>query len=179
VSAGQIDYSSRLKIPYQNIRAEMEYEVQHGGRRCSKTGREFAPGEAFYSVLLAEGKELKRLDYAAEAWPGAPEDAVGWWKSVVPDRSAAKRRWAPNDVMLDFWDRLADEPDKQDMRYVLTLLLVRRRVFRLEEERRGPCGEERLVVGCPRRDATYEVAAAIPTDERIEEIQAELEKLLE
>jgi hypothetical protein len=157
----------------------MEYEVQHGGRRCAKTGREFAPGETFYSLLLAEGAELKRLDYAADAWEGAPEDAVGWWKSMVPDRAAARRHWAPNDVMLDFWDRLADEPDKQDMRYVLTLLLIRRRVFRLEEERRGPGGEEVLVVCCPRREATYEVPSAMPTAERIEEIQAELAKLLE
>ena len=54
--------------------------------------------------------------------------------------------------MLHFWDELADQPDKQDMRYVLTLLLIRRRVFRLEEEKRDPQGRELLVVYCPRRE---------------------------
>ena len=123
----------------------MDYEVQHSARRCSTTGREFAPGETYYSVLVAEGAELKRYDYAADAWQGPPEEAIGWWKSQVPDRTAGKKHWAPNDVMLDFWDKLADQPDKQDMRYVLTLLLVRRRVFRLEEEKSDERG--RAVAG--------------------------------
>ena len=118
----------------------MDYEVQRSTRRCSTTGREFAPGETYYSVLVAEGAELKRYDYAADAWQGPPEEAVGWWKSQVPDRNAARKHWAPNDVMLDFWDELADQPDKQDMRYVLTLLLIRRRVFRLEEEKCDAAG---------------------------------------
>ena len=120
----------------------MDYEVQHGARRCSTTGREFAPGETYYSVLVAEGAELKRYDYAADAWQGPPEAAVGWWKSQVPDRNAAQETWAPNDVMLDFWDLLADQPGREDMRYVLTLPLVRRRVFRLEEEKCDQAGRD-------------------------------------
>ena len=94
-------------------------------RRCSTTGREFAPAEEFYSALVAEGAELRRLDYCVEAWQGPPPGAVGWWKSQVPDRNAARAHWAPNDVLLSFFDELADQPDKQDMRYVLALLLVR------------------------------------------------------
>jgi hypothetical protein len=157
----------------------MDYEVQHSARRCSATGREFAPGETYYSVLVAEGAELKRCDFAAEAWQGPPEEAIGWWKSQVPERNAGKKHWAPNDVMLDFWDQLADELEKQDMRYVLTLLLVRRRVFRLEEEKRDPQGRQWLSVYCPRREATYEVAAVTPEQTRIDQIQEELAALLQ
>lgn len=157
----------------------MEYEVQHCTKQCSATGRDFAPGEEYYSALVADGDDLKRFDYAVEAWSGPPESAVGWWKSRLPQRNTAKKHWAPNDVMLDFWDRLADDPDKQDMRYVLTLLLVRRRVLRLNEERREPDGVEVLVVDCPRRDAMYEVPAVTPEQERIEQIQNELAALLQ
>lgn len=157
----------------------MEYEVQHCARRCTTTGREFAPGEEYYSVLVVEGADLKRYDYAADAWPGPPETALGWWKSRLPQRNANRKHWAPNDVMLDFWDQLAGQADKQDMRYVLTLLLVRRRVFRLEEEQRDPGGLETLVVHCPRRDATYEVPAVMPPPQRIEQIQEELAALLQ
>jgi hypothetical protein len=46
----------------------MDYEVQRSTRRCATTGRDFAPGESFYSVLVAEGAELRRLDYAVDAW---------------------------------------------------------------------------------------------------------------
>lgn len=154
------------------------YEVEHSSRRCSVTGREFAPGEAYYSALMVEGADLKRYDYAGEAWQGPPENAIGWWKTEVPDRNTSKKHWAPNDVMLDFWDQLAEQPDKQDMRYVLTLLLIRRRVFRLDEEKHDPSEREIVVVYCPRREATYEVPAVPPESSRIDEIQQELAALL-
>jgi hypothetical protein len=157
----------------------MDYEVQRSTRHCTVTGREFAPGETYCSVLVAEGAELKRYDYAADAWPGPPDGAVGWWKSQVPDRTTARKHWAPNDVMLNFWDELAEQSDKQDMRYVLTLLLVRRRVFRLEEEKFDPAGRELLVVYCPRRETTYQVPAAVPEPPRVDQIQEELAALLQ
>lgn len=157
----------------------MDYEVQHSSRRCSITGREFAPGETYYSAVVAKGAEVIRVDYAADAWQGPPENAIGWWQSHVPDRTSTKKHWAPNDVMLQFWDELAAQPDKQDMRYVLTLLLVRRRVFRLEEEKIDEQGRELLVVECPRRDATYEIPAVMPEPTRIEQIQEELAALLQ
>jgi hypothetical protein len=156
----------------------MDYEVQHSTRHCTVTGREFAPGETYYSVLVSEEAELKRRDYAADAWQGPPENAVGWWKSQIPDRTTARKRWAPNDVMLHFWDELAEQADKQDMRYVLTLLLIRRRVFRLEEEKFDAEGQEMLIVYCPRRETTYQVPVVPPEAPRIDQIQEELAALL-
>ncbi len=129
--------------------------------------------------MLAEGAELKRYDYAGGVWQGPPERAVGWWKSQVPSRADARKRWAPNDVMLDFWDELAEQPDKQDMRYVLTLLLVRRRVFRMEEETQDAQGREVLAIYCPRREASYQVPVVPPEPTRVEQIQEELAALLQ
>lgn len=157
----------------------MDYEIQRGTRHCAATGREFAAGETFYSVLVDEGAELKRYDYGAEAWQGPPPEAIGWWKSQVPDRQAGRKHWAPNDVMLHFFEELADQPDRQDVRYVLALLLIRRRVFRLEEEQRDEHGREVMVVFCPRNETTYQVAAAMPDPERIDQIQQELAQLLQ
>ena len=157
----------------------MEYEIERSAKSCAVTGREFAPGETFYSALIASGAELKRCDYSAEAWQGPPEGAIGWWKSQMPDQHARRSYWAPNELLLNFFDELAQQPDKQDMRYVLALLLVRRRVMRLEEEQRDDAGRERLVLYCPRRDAQYEVSAISLDQGRIEEIQEVLVKLLE
>ncbi|MBN2578693.1 MAG: hypothetical protein JXB10_06845 [Pirellulales bacterium] len=157
----------------------MDYEVQGFTRHCHASGREFAPGEWYYSVLMTEGAESKRYDYAADAWQGPPEGAVGWWKSQVPDRTVKKKHWAPNDVMLCFFDELTDQSDRLDVRYVLTLLLVRRRVFRLEEEKRDAEGREVLSVYCPRRETAYAISAVLPSPERIEQIQQELAALLQ
>jgi hypothetical protein len=157
----------------------MDYDVQRCSRRCAQSGRELVPGETLYSVVVAEGAELRRYDYSEEAWKGPPKEAIGWWKSQIPDRSATQRHWAPNDVMLQFFDELAEQPDKRDMRYVLALLLVRRRVMRLEESRVDAQGHEVLVLYCARREATYEVPAIVPDQSRIDAIQEELVGLLQ
>jgi hypothetical protein len=157
----------------------MDYEVQRCTRHCSATGRELAPGEWFYSVLVEEGAELRRHDYSVEAWPGAPSQSIGWWKAQIPDRDARRSHWAPNDVMLHFFDELAEQPDRHDIRYVLALLLVRRRVMRVEETEKDEQGREVLVLYCPRRDTTCRVPAVVPDQQRIEAIQEELARLLE
>ena len=156
----------------------MDYEVQRCTRHCAITGRELTPGELVYSALLTEGKELVRKDFAADAWQGPPEGAIGWWQSRIPAPDSAKRRWAPNDVMLQLFEELEQQPARQDMRYVLALLLVRRRVMRVEEEERPPEGQEMLVLYCPRREATYHVPVVMPDETRIQEIQDELSRLL-
>jgi len=86
--------------------------------------------------------------------------------------------WAPNEVILHFFEELGQQPARQDMRYVLALLLVRRRVLRLEEEEKNEQGQEVLVLYCPRREATYRVPAIVPDESRIQEIQEELARLL-
>ena len=156
----------------------MDYDVQRCTRHCAKSGRELGPGEVYYSVLTAEAAELQRHDYAADAWEGPPPQAVGWWKSQIPDRNTRRVHWAPNDVMLQFFDELAEQPDKQDMCYVLALLLVRRRVMRLEENETDSNGHDVMVLYCPRRETTYKVTAIPPEKERIDEIQQELAQLL-
>ena len=156
----------------------MEYEVQRCTRQCAKTGRELQPGEAFFSTLVADGAALVRQDYCCEAWSGPPEGVVGWWKSAMPEATTKKAQLAPNDVILQLFDQIVDQPDKADMRYVLALLLVRRRVARPEESETDDDGREWMVMYCPRREATLKTLVAMPTDERAAEIQEELGRLL-
>ena len=64
------------------------------------------------------------------------------------------------------------------MRYVLALLLVRRRVMRLDETEQDEQGREMLVLYCPRRDATYRTPVVIPDESGVNQIQDELARLL-
>lgn len=162
----------------------LDFEIQRSTRRCAATDRELQPGQECYSVIRFEGAQIIRQDYASDAWSGPPEDAFGWWKSRVPEPTAKKIKLAPNDVLLELFDQLADRPDNGDMRYVLALLLVRRRVFRLERDAAPPADPtpptdaQTMIVHCPKRDTTHEIAVATPGDERIDEIQQQLSELL-
>ena len=156
----------------------MDYDVQRFTRHCAVSGRELAPGEAFYTALVVEGAEVRRLDYAADAWQGPPEGALACWKSRVPAVDGRRPRLAPNEVLLELFVGLEGVADKEDMRLVMALLLVRRRVLRLEAQESDASGRDVLVLSCPRDDATFRVAGVMPGEVRIKEIQDELSRLL-
>ena len=156
----------------------LDFEVQRCTRRCCKTDRELQPGETFYSVLLAQGSQVVRQDYCAQAWSGTPSDALGSWKSQMPDASARKVHWAPTDVLLHYFEQLENQPGKEALRYVLALLLIRRRIVRAEEEEAAEGQPEQLVVFCPRNETEYRVQVAMPAADRMEAIQRELAELL-
>jgi hypothetical protein len=166
----------------------LDFEVQRCSRHCAATERELRPGDMCYSVLEVSGTEIVRRDYGAEGWQGAPSSAFGWWKSRVPEPTAKKIKLAPNDVLLELFEHLADRSDQSDLRYVLALLLVRRRVLRVDmttEELRktSPTSasenpDELMTVYCPNRDTTFQVTVSMPRGERIDEIQQQLSQLL-
>jgi hypothetical protein len=132
----------------------------------------------FYSALIPSGANVVRQDYSLEAWPGPPADALGWWKSQIPTSETKKTQWAPNDVMLELFDELTGQADRADLRYVLALLLIRRRVFRLEDTEQEQGGRQTLLVYCPRRQADYKVLVSMPDGLRAQQIQQSLAQLL-
>jgi hypothetical protein len=154
----------------------MDFDIQRCTRRCAASGRELAPGEEFYSVLRRQGAELVRTDYAASHWTGPPDDCLGWWRSRMPGPDTSRAKLAPNDVLLELFRQLEAVPEKRDMRFVLSLLLVRRRVLQVEEAPQDDANN--MALYCPRDESTYHVTSLMPSEDRIEQIQAELARLL-
>ena len=126
---------------------------------------------------MPDNGQVVRLDYSAEAWTEAPENAIGFWKSRIPDADSKKVNWAPNDVMLDYFIRLEEEPTKRDVRFVLALLLLRRRVLRLDDSSQDQ-PQEMMLLHCSRNESEYRVSVVSPEMVRIKEIQEELAHLL-
>ena len=157
----------------------IDYDIQRCSRRCAASDRELKNGEECYSVLIEQAGGIVRRDYSAEGWPGPPDNAIGWWKSTVIDPNAGRMSWAPNDVMLHYFERLADDSAAEDTRYVLGLLLVRRRVLRVDGNETDAGGRPRLVLYCGRNEAQYRVAEVAPTPERTAAIQQQLADLLQ
>ena len=156
----------------------LDFVVQKFTRVCAKTEAELKPGEKFYSYLTRDGGETVRRDVSAKAWEGPPEDCLGWWKSEVPDPKSTKLNWAPNDVMLHYFAETEDKPDQADLRYVLALLMIRRRIFRLEETRTNESGEEVLALFCSKNETEYEVPVLEVSADRAAELQATVSELL-
>ena len=155
----------------------LDFEIAHCSRQCAATGRTLAPGETYFSTLHMEQGTPVRRDYASEAWQGGPEGAVAWWTSKMADADGARPKLAPQDVLLNLFAELAHQPAEAEFRFVLGLLLIRRRIVRLEETRRAS-DDEVMMLECPRRGEQYELRVATPNAERTEALERRLVELL-
>ena len=157
----------------------IDFDIQRCTRKCHATERELRPGDVYFSVLMPEGAEVVRQDFAREAWEGPPEEAICWWKATIPDPTSTKASWAPSDIMLDCFEQLLLDPTQKDAAYVLALLMVRRKIVRLDGTEAADDGQQRLVLTGLKRDATYQIPVVEPTAARITQIQNELTSLLQ
>ena len=107
-----------------------EYKVNRCTRQCHKLKRPLREGEWYYSVVLESGDEFVRQDYAAESWGDPPEGTVGWWKCRMPTSDQKKMVLAPVEVLTDLLRQMENQPDKAKSRYLLALMLMRKRVVR-------------------------------------------------
>ena len=90
-------------------------------------------GDEYYAVLLDRGDHFDRADCSAAHWTGPPDGAFSYWKARVPVRAEKKRRLLVDDaVLVSFFTRLAreEESSKQEFRFVLALILMRRRLIK-------------------------------------------------
>lgn len=156
----------------------MDFDVERCTRHCATTGRQFAEGEEFYSALVPEGSHVKRHDYSLEAWQGPPERTIGWWKSKMPTHDHKQPKLAPSEILLKLFQELESSVEQRDMRYVLALLMIRRRILRLEDTIPDDKGGEIMMLYCSRDESTHHVPIVMPSDARVDEIQQELAKLL-
>lgn len=155
-------------------------------RVCSETGRPFKPGEKIFVVLFEEKGEIRRRDLCAEAFAATkrPENALAWWSTRLPSNADKKEKLAPNDALTDLFESLADRPDEAALRYVLALLLTRRRVLRFEREEIEFLGDgdapqrslsaPSLVFFSPRRETSYVVPVVEMNAEEIAAVETRL-----
>jgi len=159
----------------------LDFEVKTCSRCCVQTGNALQPGEVYFSILAiqekGQGSETVRSDYCAEAWQGPSEASLGWWRSRVPVKDE-KPKLAPTDVMLNLFTALADKRADTQFRYLLGLLLIRRRILRREDSVRNDADQEVLTLFAPRRDERYELIVDEPNQEQAEQIQQRMIDLL-
>jgi hypothetical protein len=157
----------------------MDYQIQPNSRRCAITGRELQPGERFYSALLEEERQFVRKDFSQEAWQGPPQGAVSFWTGhVLAATDKAKPRF-DDDLLEDCFGRLEGqmESGRVNFRYVVALLLMRRRRLRFENSVMD-AGVEKMILRCMRTGARHEVINPRLSDDEMAQVQDEVFNVL-
>jgi len=122
-------------VSFSWILVEMDFNVRPVAKICASSGQELPPGHPCWSVLIEEDGRVVRKDYSEESWSGPPSGVIGYWQSLVPDRTSGAASSFDTNSLFDYFLQLCDSPNKveQDYQYVLALLLLRKRRLILEE----------------------------------------------
>ncbi len=158
---------------------QADWEIKSRAHQCSRTGREFAEGEFFYTILVREGEGFLREDMSEEAWNERNENIqpFSFWRSKYEPPAPPPAEPLPRDDAEGLLRRLIQENDPaySNVRYILALMLERKRVIRpLESSDDDMLVYEHLATG-----ETFVLANPKLSFERIPEVQREVSALLD
>lgn len=115
------------------------YDVPRPLGKCTVCGRDIPPGEKFMAVVRDTATGLERVDISLDCWPGFDHSALlGYWQATMPRPEEKKKLFVDDEVLCQLFERLADatEPGKVNFRFVLGLILMRKRLIIYEGARR-------------------------------------------
>ena len=158
------------------------YEIPRTTGICASTGRELEPGETYFATLVeippdqqpqaaSEGKNsaavalgMQRLDVSQRAWEEGyrPEHLFSYWKTIVRQPNEKKRIFVDDAVLMNLLVRLEDATEQQRLafRYVLALILMRKKLLRFDgtdresAEQNGEALEQEWWLFTPKRDVS-------------------------
>ena len=142
-----------------------EWKIDRPTRKCSACKAGFSIGQKYFSAIYPlGGGGMIRREFCPSCWPrfrdgdvppldAPPDDAqpmvlagayISFWKSAVPEPPPKNRplRFNPQ-VALTVFRQAADgddSPEKQRLRFILALSLVRHKVLKLKNIERSSDG---------------------------------------
>lgn len=156
-----------------------DFEISRPTGKCCVTNLAFEEEQEFFTVVVETETRLERRDYSLDAWTGPPEGALCYYKTRMPKRNQPKRLLVDDSALVSFFKALADaaHPTKQRFRFVLALILLRKRLLKYERTMRendAEIWEMRLV----REKSIHRVHNPVLREDEIAAVSAELGSIL-
>jgi hypothetical protein len=166
-------------------RRTLDWNITKSLHRCGRCSKEFAEEEPYYSALHDSGVEFERKDFCVGCWEAldAPqrEQAFSFWRTEIPKADEPRKVFVDDAVIFDFFQRLAseeDQPTKRNFRYILGLMLMRKKKLKFKDVvREGD--KEYLILRRSRTKEEHRVLNPQLTDEEAEQVRQELTQILD
>ena len=156
-----------------------DWGITRSQYQCSRCGVAFNELQEYHSALYENPQGFERKDFCQTCWSGGADDMFSFWKTQVPAKEAKAKRFVDDEVLIDFFARLenATEELKINFRYILALVLMRKKLLKFEGTRRDSSGEF-LKVKVRGQDAVQEVFNPSMTPEKMEQVTVEVGRIL-
>lgn len=162
----------------------MDWNIQKPSKACCACSKQFDEGALQFSALFDTGEQFVRNDFCPECWENkaAEQRAFSFWKARVPTKEEERKLLVDDNVLLDFFIRLSHEQAEQaehkvKFRYILALVLMRKKVLRFQDILRD--GEkEFLMLRYPKEDLEFKVLDPGLTEEEADSVKDDLSQVL-
>ena len=121
------------------------YEVARPLGKCAVTGEPIAAGEKFMAALRETPAGFERVDVSMNAWSTYDRGGVvAFWQATMPAQEQKKKLFVDDEVLCDLFERLKDttEPPKLNFRFVLGLILMRKKLLIYDTSRTESDGRD-------------------------------------
>lgn len=157
-----------------------QWQVQRTAGCCAGTGRKLESGEEYYAALIDQQTFFERRDFSVGYWQEHQPEVFSFWKTRIPQPSQKNKMFVDDGMLINFFERLAGETEslKVNFRFVLGLILMRKRLLKYEDSRRED-GREAWTVRLVRDKETSKLINPDLDDEQIELVSRELSTILQ
>jgi hypothetical protein len=162
------------------------WHVRSRSRECATTGAHFTDGETIITALYPDpdSSGYLRRDFTTTAWKDLPADAekpFSFWKTIYtapPENQnhSAEAKLSPEEILHRLVEE--DEEHTENTRYILAVMLERRKLLRETDHQRTPTGILRVYEHRKTGEVFLIRDPDIPLDQ-VETFQQEVSILLE
>jgi hypothetical protein len=161
-----------------------EYDIGKAAGKCLRCARQMQVDEEFVATVTEAGEELHRQDFCTACWAAKPQDEsalLAVWRARMPEPHEKKKLLVDNDVIVGFFERLdgTDEPAKINFRFILALVLMRKKLLAYDRMRKEPDGREVWLMHLRGDERTREVIDPHMDDDKIAQVSQQLNQIME
>ncbi|MEJ2704989.1 MAG: hypothetical protein P8Z79_21335 [Sedimentisphaerales bacterium] len=157
-----------------------DWEINKPLGQCYGTGVKIEPGQEYFGALVKTEEGLQRRDFCADYWESEKPDVFCYWKTKLPHPDQKKQLFVDDQMLMAFFERLEKEtdPEKVNFRFVLALILMRKRILKYEDTAIDDGGEiwRLRIVGDKQ---TAEVINPHLDEEQVEQLSSQIGEILQ
>ena len=112
-----------------------QWKVERTAGVCDGSGQRWNRARNITPRSLIPPQVFERKDFSIEYWDQNKPEVYSFWKTIIPQPNEKKKLFVDDSVLINFFERLAQETDqlKVNFRFVLALILMRKRKLKYED----------------------------------------------